>query len=314
MGSFLQRVLLAIAALLALPAAASGAGSPPSADGAAPHVEQRAFRSEAMGRDIPFHLYLPEAYKSDPARRFPVVYWLHGSGGFPPGVIRMLAGRFDAAIAEGRIPPLLVVFPDGLGESMWVDSKDGRLPMERIFVRELVPHVDATLRTVATARGRLLEGGSMGGYGAARLGLKYPELFGAVSMINAGPMQEVLEPRNAPSAGEARARATLDRVYGGDPDYFRANSPWVLAEGTEEAARKRLRFRQIVGGEDPVLDANRRFSRHLSALGIPHDYRVLPGVGHSPAAVFPALGEWYWSFFAEAFQQPTPADPSASRP
>jgi endo-1,4-beta-xylanase len=64
---------------------------------------------------------------------------------------------------------------------MYVDWKDGSAPMETIIVKELVPHIDATYRTIATREGRLLDGYSMGGYGAARLGFKYHDLFLAVA-------------------------------------------------------------------------------------------------------------------------------------
>lgn len=292
----LLRALLALLLCCALSMAlAQAATSVPERDG--PRVEQRMFPSEAMDAAIGYHVYLPEAYIGNPARAFPVVYWLHGSGGFPPGVINMLAGRFDSAIRAGTVPAMLVVFSNGLGESMWVDSKDGRVPMESIVVRELVPHIDAEFRTVASAEGRIVEGGSMGGYGAARLGFKYPEMFGAVSMLNPGPMQEVLDVDDAPIAGASKAQAVLDRVYGGDVAYFRSQSPWVLAEQNATAIRGRVRVRLIVGAEDPSLENNRRFSEHLTDLGIAHAFEVLPGVGHSPRSLFPALGDGYWEFF-----------------
>lgn len=267
------------------------------------HAQARTFSSQAMASSMGYYVYLPEAYDADKARRFPVVYWLHGSGGFPPGLINMLSGRFDAAIRAGKAPAMLVVFPDGLGQSMWVDAKDGSVPMESIVVHELVPHIDAEFRTVATAQGRIVEGGSMGGYGAARLGFKYPELFGAVSMLNAGPLQEVLDVHDAPLAGASGAQAVLDRVYGGDNDYFRAQSPWVLAEENAAAIRGRVHLRQVVGDEDPMLDNNRRFSEHLTNLRIPHTFETLPGVGHSPRSMFAALGDNYWEFFRGVLAQ-----------
>ena len=72
-------------------------------------------------------------YITEPARQFPVMYWLHG-GGQGPGIQRIpfLADYFDNAIREGLIPPMLIVFPNSpvrpVGDrnviSMWVDSKD----------------------------------------------------------------------------------------------------------------------------------------------------------------------------------------------
>ena len=137
----------------------------------APRVEFHTFDSAAAKAKVSYHLYTPEAYDTEKEQRFPVLYWLHGTGGGRAG-IAPLSAFFDRAIREGKIPPMLIVFPNGLATSMWCDSKDGSVPMETVVVKELVPHVDATFRTVAAREGRLIEGFSMGGYGAARLGLQ----------------------------------------------------------------------------------------------------------------------------------------------
>jgi hypothetical protein len=86
-----------------------------------------------------------------------------------------LAAYFDPAIRAGKVPPMLIVFPNGLPNGMWCDSKDGRTLMETMLVKELIPHIDVTFRTPAARDGRIIEGFSVGGYGAARLGRKYHE-------------------------------------------------------------------------------------------------------------------------------------------
>ena len=198
----------------------------------APGVSFHTFESAAAKATVSYHLFTPAAYDREPQQRFPVVYWLHGSRGGLPG-IPQVAARFAAAIAAGKTPPCLVVFVNGLPEGMYVDWKDGSAPLETMIVKELVPHVDASYRTRASREGRLLDGYSMGGYGAARLGFKYPELFRAVSIMGGGPLQaDLLE--NAPRAGRSRAAEVLERVYGGDREYFRSVSPRALA--TEHAA------------------------------------------------------------------------------
>lgn len=266
----------------------------------APRVERRTFASTAAQTMISYHLYTPEAYDTEPARRFPVIYWLHGSGGGLRGVA-LLAAHFDAAIRAGKLPPVLVVFPNGLPESMWCDSQDGRVPMETIVVRELIPHVDATHRTLATRSGRLIEGFSMGGYGAARLGLKYPGLFGAVSLLGAGPLQEEFDPANTPRADPAHARQLFARVWGGDQACFKARSPWMLAERYAAAQSPPMLVRQVVGDRDGTLANNRRFDTRLTEMKIPHAFTMLPGVGHDVKAVFAALDAANWEFYRAAF-------------
>ena len=134
---------------------------------AAPRVQYHTFDSAAAKAKVSYHLFTPEVYDAEAERRFPVLYWLHGSGGGLAG-IAPLSAFFARAIREGKIPPMLVVFPNGLASSIWCDSKDGGVPIETTFIKELVPHIDATVRTIAMREGRIVEGFSMGGYGAAR--------------------------------------------------------------------------------------------------------------------------------------------------
>lgn len=272
----------------------------------APRVQFQTFDSAAARGPVSYHLYTPEGYDAQPGQRFPVLYWLHGSGGGLPG-IAPLAARFHGAIRAGKVPPMLVVFPNGLELGLWVDSADGRTPVETVLVRELLPRIDSTWRTQATREGRIVEGFSMGGYGAARLMLRYPELFGAASILAGGPLQQDFTV--APRAGPRGREEVLERVFGGSLDAFRAQSPWVLAETAAAAVRGRTLIRQAIGELDETLPANRAFDARLTELQIPHAFTVLPGVGHNPTAVLDALGEGFWAFYRQAFGRGQPAPP-----
>ena len=282
-------------------------GGPPAIDGPlqwitpaveGPGLSFHTFRSRAAGTEVSFHVYAPPAYAAQPEIRLPVVYWLHGSGGGVSGV-SPLAAVADAAIASGRAPPFLVVFVNGLRMGMYVDWSSGRAPLETIIVNELLPHVDANWRTLATRQGRLLDGFSMGGYGAARLGFGHPGLFGAVSLMGAGPLQESLE--ETPRASRLQAQDLLQRVYGGDEARFREVSPRRLAEGNAAVLARDTRLRMVIGDRDETLGNNRDFHDFLKGLGIPHDWIVLPGVGHDPMRVISALGDRHWAFYRAAF-------------
>ena len=256
------------------------------------------FRSPAAGAEVSFHIYAPPAYAADPDRRFPVVYWLHGSGGGVSGISR-LSSLVDEAVATGRVQPFLLVFVNGLRMGMYVDWANGRAPLETVIVQELRTHVDANWRTIATREGRLLDGFSMGGYGAGRFGFRYPELFRSVSMMGAGPMQETLE--RTPRASRVQAEDLLRDVYGGGQDRFRAVSPRRYAEQNAATLARDSRLRLVIGDRDETLENNRDFHEHLTRLGIPHDWIVLPGVGHDPMGVLTALGDRHWAFYRDAF-------------
>jgi enterochelin esterase-like enzyme len=265
----------------------------------APRLQHRIFDSTAAKSEVSFHIYTPELYDMEKVRRFPVLYWLHGYGGGLPGV-PSLARHFDAAVRASKTPPMLVVFANGLADSMWCDSKDGEAPMETIIVKELIPHIDATFRTIASREGRLVEGFSMGGYGAARLGFKYHDTFGAISILGGGPLQ--LDFSKAPPGGGVRDRdRVFQRVFGGDQEYYEAQSPWVLAEQNATPARDRTHVRQVIGDRDPLVAFNRDFHAHMTRLGIAHDFMVLPGVAHDPMKVLDALGEGNWEFYRSVF-------------
>ena len=263
----------------------------------APHLQYNTFDSAAAKTEVSYQIYIPEIYDTETARRFPVLYWLHGTGGGSDGILQ-LVDYFNAAIRDGKIPPMLIVFVNGLPNGMWCDSKDGKTPMETILIKELIPHIDSTFRTIAAREGRLIEGFSMGGYGAARLGFKYHDLFCAVSMLAAGPLHPEFETRRVGPPGRDYL---LKEIYGDDMEYFRVVSPWRLAEQNAEAAKKGLLIRQVIGEEDETLDFNRDFSEHMKQLDIPHTFTVLPDIGHQPMAVLNALGEDNWKFYQAVF-------------
>ncbi len=265
----------------------------------APRVEFHTFESKAAKAKVSYHLYTPEVYDTEKERRFPVLYWLHGSGGGLQGIAPVSAW-FDAAIREGKIPPMLVVFPNGLASSMWCDSKDGAVPMETIVIKELLPQIDTTFRTIAAREGRIVEGFSMGGYGAARLGFKYPQLFGAVSILAGGPLDLDFSGPRATGNPTERERI-LKGTFGGDLDYYRLQNPITVAQQQADAVRGNVRVRMAVGSRDNTGPLNRAYSEHLKKLNIPHTFTIVPGVGHDTPALLKGLGEANWEFYRAVF-------------
>jgi len=264
----------------------------------ATRVERLTFESAAAKTTVSYHIYTPELYGQDKERRFPVLYWLHGSSGGLPG-IKPLSEFFDEAIRKEKMPPALVVFPNGLELSMWCDSKDGRVPMETVVVKELLPHIDQSFRTLATRNGRILEGFSMGGYGAARLGFLYPETFGAISVLAGGPLDLEFQGPRAKGNPAGRERI-LKNTFGGDLEDFKAKSPLtaVSKAGANPAAKPKVRV--AVGSRDFTADLNRAFSEHMQKHKFEHDFTLVPGVGHDTMALLKGLGESNWNFYRDS--------------
>ena len=144
-------------------------------------IVEREFRSAALSRNWSYTVYLPTGYESSNLR-YPALYLLHGNGGnryswINDGHIQQTA---DVLIARGDIPPCLIVMPDA-GTSWYVDRKEN---METAVTEDLIADVEQNWRALSTRTGRLVGGLSMGGYGAMRLSLKYPEMFAAAALLS----------------------------------------------------------------------------------------------------------------------------------
>ncbi len=254
------------------------------------------FYSPVVGEDVSYTVYLPDEYESATERRYPVVYWLHGRGGRQDGA-RNFAMRLEAAIAAGQAPPMIVIGVNGRRISSWVDAANGQSPVQSMLVHDLIPHVDATYRTIRHRSARAIEGFSMGGAGAPKLGFKFPELFGVVGVM-AGALHDY--------DSYATRGTALQDLYNGSRPYFEANSPWQLVVANADLIRGRTHVRIAVGNEDRLMEKNVAFHELLTELGIAHDFDVLPGVSHNPREVYDALGDKTWDFYRDAFATAQP--------
>jgi Putative esterase len=95
-------------------------------------------------------------------------------------------GLFDRAIARGVIGKFILVAVDmntPLGPS-WYTNSPVTGKWEDFAVKELVPYIDTNFRTLGSRDSRGLLGDRIGGYGAIRIGMRHPEVFGAVYALH----------------------------------------------------------------------------------------------------------------------------------
>src|SRR6185312_11512319 len=91
----------------------------------------------------------------------------------------------EDAFAAG-VPGMIVVLPDTqtLYNGSMYSSSVTTGDWEGFITRDLVAYIDSHYRTLADRRSRGLAGHSMGGYGTARLGMKYPDVYGALYIMS----------------------------------------------------------------------------------------------------------------------------------
>src|SRR6185437_9448054 len=140
---------------------------------------------DAVDRDV--IVFLPPSYSRDKHRRYPVVYALHGySIGADQWtheihVPQTIVGAFALGSKE-----MIVVLPDSktvYGGSMYSRSQTTG-DFEEFIAHDLIAYIDAHYRTLPNRKSRGLVGHSMGGYGALRIGMKYPGVFGALYVMS----------------------------------------------------------------------------------------------------------------------------------
>jgi enterochelin esterase-like enzyme len=245
-------------------------------------TQYQTFASKVLGHEVSYLVSLPPDYDKETTKRYPVLYWLHGMGGNQRGGAMMFVPHVQEAVQEGILSPTIVILVNGMVNAFYCDSVDGQVPMESVIIKDLIPHVDATYRTLAQREDRIIEGYSMGGFGAAHLGFKYPELFGTV-VVNAGAL---IDP-GAP---------LLARIFGNDPQRAAAEHPMQLARANADKLRGQTHIRIGCGSIDNLLSKNKALHELLDELHIPNEFEVVPDIAHDSVHYYQKLGPKVFGF------------------
>ncbi|MCS6967073.1 MAG: alpha/beta hydrolase family protein [Cytophagales bacterium] len=242
-------------------------------------LESLKMNSKILGREVKYTLYLPPDYNTS-QRRYPVLYLLHGYTGTDTDWIQFgEANRTaDKAIAEGDIPPMIIVMPDGRND-WYANDYQGKNRWEDMFIQEMIPFIDATYRTRAQKEFRALAGLSMGGYGSLHLAAKNPDLFAAVAAFSPAvhTEQEFIEMSAerynrafAPVFGPAEGTARIS-------DHWRKYSVLDLMKTIPAEKLKSVRWYIDCGDDDFLYKGNDALHTTMRDQNIPHEYRVREG-------------------------------------
>jgi S-formylglutathione hydrolase FrmB len=198
---------------------------------------------------------------------FAVFYLLHGLS--DDSSIWLRRTRIEA-YAAGL--PLIVVMPDGF-RSVYVNNHAGH-PFGDYISLELPAMIERTFHARTDRGGRCVGGLSMGGYGALRTALAFPDRFASATshsgaLCHGGPLMHSPDKESVLYTGE------MARIFGPDPTG--SDADLLHLAGQAHAAGNLPKLRIDCGVDDFLFECNQRFHAELQAAGVPHEYETFPG-------------------------------------
>ncbi len=256
-------------------------------------IQHKTFRSQSMGADVGYCIYLPPDYEKSErtGKRYPVVYYLHG--GRPGSELKSvgLSVFIEKAIRSNRIPPMIYVFINGGPMSHYDYPQIENGQGESVFIEELIPHVDSTYRTIASRKGRGIEGFSQGGRGTTRIMFRHPELFCSA----------------APGGGGFATEKKISENEGHESDrivFAEGYNAYDIARGYARSEKQKqypLRILIHVGTKGFNYENNLEYMKFLNQLGIVFEKLVVQDVRHSARLIYEQQGDALMKFHAQNF-------------
>jgi S-formylglutathione hydrolase FrmB len=249
----------------------------PAARAATGRAECLSIHSKILGRAVPYCALLPPSYDSDKARRYPILYFLHGLGDNEQSFVRSGGWNLTEDLWEqGKLSEFLIVTPAG-DASFYINSRDGHSRYEDFLLREFIPQIEGRYRTKAERAFRGIGGISMGGYGALRLAFLHPELFVSVSAQGAALIEKL--PEFTPDGSRRMGRLQiLGEIFGSPPDeaFWDRNNPLTFAR---KANLSGLNIYFDCGSEDDFgFDAGAKvLDAILTKRHFAHEFHIYPG-------------------------------------
>jgi S-formylglutathione hydrolase len=157
-------------------------------------------------------VYLPPSYTLQPNRRYPVIYFLHGFTDTDAKYFGLakhwmnLPPLLDSAFVSGAAGEMILVMPNAFTryQGSWYSNSITTGNWEDFVAKELVSFIDKNYRTIPKPASRGLAGHSMGGYGALRIGEKYPDIFSSIYLLSPATLMQDIS--------DAASYSKLDRI------------------------------------------------------------------------------------------------------
>ena len=250
-------------------------------------VQYKTYNSALMKRELRYGIYLPPSYETSGTQRYPVLYFLHGLNEnemrwSTRGETDLL---LDKMVAGKAIGEFIVAIPMSATTSFYTNARNGSAPWEDAVVKEFIPMIESTYRVNTTRTTRGISGISMGGYGALKIAMKHPEMFGSVSTHSAALVPDF----NTTTVTGRRLdqfKALFDNIYGigfaaGGPldlTYWNANNPLELARDTAKLQGLKIYFDCGTEDEYGFYGGQQVLDDLLTKAKYPHTAALHPGV------------------------------------
>lgn len=241
-------------------------------------VDSLVIQSPSMKKTLKAAVVLPASYLKN-NKLYAVVYLLHGGGGRfsdwltqtpDKMLIKNLADQYN----------IIFVLPEGEGFSWYIDSPiNPASQFETHIIKEVIPKIDSTYRTVKSNKGRAITGLSMGGHGAMYLSNRHPDMFSVAStMSGAMDMNFTSAKPNADMLKSLNERfQSLLGTTDPNSELFVKNS---IMNMVETIKKNGMPIFIDCGVDDFLIGVNRELHQRLVYNGTPHDYIERAG-GHS---------------------------------
>jgi S-formylglutathione hydrolase FrmB len=242
--------------------------------------EKQVIKSAILNKDVHYSIYLPADYYTS-ERSYPVTYLLHGYGDADDGWIQFgeVNRLAEAATKEGKIPPMIIVTPDGF-KSFYLNAADGSFNYEDFFIKEFIPFIEKTYHIKTEKRFRGIAGLSMGGYGSMLYALKYPNLFVAAAPLSAAVWtdsdcekmdQNMYNTYFGSSIG--KSLTGKDRLTAA----WKNNSVFNIIEKNTVEQLSSVKYWIDCGDDDFLTVGNAQLKIALTNKMVPHEFRMRDG-------------------------------------
>ena len=259
-----------------------------------PGLIHETYDSKAMKTTVGYSVVLPPSY-DDSDQRYPVVYWLHGGGGNECSSL-FTANSWRELYEAAKIRQVILVYPSAY-RSGYMDHHDGKVMVESMVIRELIPRIDKRFRTIASREGRAVHGFSMGASGSLKFAIKYPDMFCAAVAYGGGAIDLAKDKTQF-------ILKILERNLNSDPALIRQNNTYhFLAHNHADVRRNGIPFLLICGDDDYWKTSAVTFQTALRDKSISCDLRLVPHVAHSLRPLIEAEGKASALFQDKVFEQ-----------